>query len=232
MPTDRKSIKVIERYSRELARQAVIGIDATLKNRWSRSSPTSSTPRCSSARARPPTRSDRHRQRHTDRRHLHPHIPRRHHIGPRLQRRRVDRADRTARSVDDRVRQRHRQPERRGPDTVTFASALAATAVDQITLGPPWDHHRLEPSEWRQPITGWSQTGRSTANARQPPRRDHPGLGRRSHPEPVVRQRHRFHRASEAQGGHRLQEVPARGRRHLWRRLTDCSASRSLSPTS
>jgi len=33
MPTDRKSIKVIERYSRELARQAVIGIDATLKNR-------------------------------------------------------------------------------------------------------------------------------------------------------------------------------------------------------
>ena len=33
MPTDRKSIKVIERYSRELARQSVIGIDATLKNR-------------------------------------------------------------------------------------------------------------------------------------------------------------------------------------------------------
>lgn len=33
MPTERKSIKVIERYSRELARQAVIGIDATLKNR-------------------------------------------------------------------------------------------------------------------------------------------------------------------------------------------------------
>lgn len=33
MPTDRKSIKVIERYSRELARQAVIGIDATLKKR-------------------------------------------------------------------------------------------------------------------------------------------------------------------------------------------------------
>ncbi len=33
MPTSRKSIKVIERYSRELARQAVIGIDATLKNR-------------------------------------------------------------------------------------------------------------------------------------------------------------------------------------------------------
>ena len=33
MPTDRKCIKVIERYSRELARQAVIGIDATLKNR-------------------------------------------------------------------------------------------------------------------------------------------------------------------------------------------------------
>jgi HK97 family phage major capsid protein len=33
MTTDRKSIKVIERYSRELARQAVIGIDATLKNR-------------------------------------------------------------------------------------------------------------------------------------------------------------------------------------------------------
>ena len=33
MPTDPKSIKVIERYSRELARQAVIGIDATLKNR-------------------------------------------------------------------------------------------------------------------------------------------------------------------------------------------------------
>ncbi len=29
MPTDRKSIKVIERYSRELARQAIIGIDAT-----------------------------------------------------------------------------------------------------------------------------------------------------------------------------------------------------------
>ena len=33
MPTDRKSIKVIERYSRELARQAIIGIDATLTNR-------------------------------------------------------------------------------------------------------------------------------------------------------------------------------------------------------
>jgi hypothetical protein len=33
MPTERKSIKVIERYSRELAREAVIGIDATLKNR-------------------------------------------------------------------------------------------------------------------------------------------------------------------------------------------------------
>ena len=33
MPTNRKSIKVIERYSRELARQSVIGIDATLKNR-------------------------------------------------------------------------------------------------------------------------------------------------------------------------------------------------------
>jgi hypothetical protein len=33
MPTERKSIKIIERYSRELARQAVIGIDATLKNR-------------------------------------------------------------------------------------------------------------------------------------------------------------------------------------------------------
>ncbi|BCI92749.1 hypothetical protein NIIDMKKI_79550 [Mycobacterium kansasii] len=33
MPTERKSIKVIERYSRELARQAVIGIDATLRNR-------------------------------------------------------------------------------------------------------------------------------------------------------------------------------------------------------
>lgn len=33
MPTDRKSIKVIERYSRELARQSVIGIDATLRNR-------------------------------------------------------------------------------------------------------------------------------------------------------------------------------------------------------
>ncbi|CAN5134114.1 hypothetical protein BH11ACT7_BH11ACT7_20550 [soil metagenome] len=33
MPTERKSIKIIERYSRELARQSVIGIDATLKNR-------------------------------------------------------------------------------------------------------------------------------------------------------------------------------------------------------
>ena len=33
MPTDRKSIKVIERYSRERARQAIIGIDAALKNR-------------------------------------------------------------------------------------------------------------------------------------------------------------------------------------------------------
>ena len=33
MPTDRKSIKVIERYSRELVRQSVIGIDAVLKNR-------------------------------------------------------------------------------------------------------------------------------------------------------------------------------------------------------
>jgi len=33
MPTERKSIKVIERYSRELAREAVIGIDATLKDR-------------------------------------------------------------------------------------------------------------------------------------------------------------------------------------------------------
>ena len=33
MPTERKSIKVIERYSRELAREAVIGIDAILKNR-------------------------------------------------------------------------------------------------------------------------------------------------------------------------------------------------------
>jgi len=33
MPTDRKSIKVIERYSRELARQAIIGIDAILTNR-------------------------------------------------------------------------------------------------------------------------------------------------------------------------------------------------------
>lgn len=33
MPTDRKSIKVIERYNRELPRQAVIGIAATLKNR-------------------------------------------------------------------------------------------------------------------------------------------------------------------------------------------------------
>jgi len=33
MPTERKSIKVIERYSRELARQAVIGLDATLRTR-------------------------------------------------------------------------------------------------------------------------------------------------------------------------------------------------------
>ena len=33
MPTDRKSIKVIDRYSRELVRQSVVGIDAVLKNR-------------------------------------------------------------------------------------------------------------------------------------------------------------------------------------------------------
>ena len=33
MPTERKSIKVIERYSRELVRQSVIGIDAVLQNR-------------------------------------------------------------------------------------------------------------------------------------------------------------------------------------------------------
>lgn len=33
MPTDRKSIKVIERYTNELVRQSVVGIDAVLKNR-------------------------------------------------------------------------------------------------------------------------------------------------------------------------------------------------------
>lgn len=33
MPTDRKSIKVIEKYTNELVRQSVIGIDAVLKNR-------------------------------------------------------------------------------------------------------------------------------------------------------------------------------------------------------
>jgi HK97 family phage major capsid protein len=33
MPTDRKSLKVIERYSRELVRQSVVGIDSVLKNR-------------------------------------------------------------------------------------------------------------------------------------------------------------------------------------------------------
>jgi predicted phage gp36 major capsid-like protein len=33
MPTERKSIKVIERYTRELVRQSVIGIDSVLQNR-------------------------------------------------------------------------------------------------------------------------------------------------------------------------------------------------------
>ena len=33
MPTERKSLKVIERYSRELVRQSVIGIDSVLQNR-------------------------------------------------------------------------------------------------------------------------------------------------------------------------------------------------------
>lgn len=33
MPADRKSIKVIERYTNELVRQSVVGIDAVLKNR-------------------------------------------------------------------------------------------------------------------------------------------------------------------------------------------------------
>ncbi|MDC8982553.1 phage major capsid protein [Mycobacterium marinum] len=33
MPTDRKSLKTIERYSNELVRQSVLGIDAVLKNR-------------------------------------------------------------------------------------------------------------------------------------------------------------------------------------------------------
>ncbi len=33
MPTDRKSLKVIERYTRELVRQSVIGIDSVLQNR-------------------------------------------------------------------------------------------------------------------------------------------------------------------------------------------------------
>ncbi len=33
MPTDRKSLKTIERYTNELARQSVLGIDAVLKNR-------------------------------------------------------------------------------------------------------------------------------------------------------------------------------------------------------
>ena len=33
MPTDRKSLKTIERYTNELVRQSVIGIDAVLKNR-------------------------------------------------------------------------------------------------------------------------------------------------------------------------------------------------------
>ena len=33
MPTSRKSLKVIERYTNELVRQSVIGIDAVLQNR-------------------------------------------------------------------------------------------------------------------------------------------------------------------------------------------------------
>ena len=33
MPTQRKSIKVIERYTRELVRQSVVGIDSVLQNR-------------------------------------------------------------------------------------------------------------------------------------------------------------------------------------------------------
>ena len=104
MPTDRKSIKVIERYSRELARQAVIGIDATLKNRLVkvvsdkldtalligkgqatnevRTSPSNGSPTGGTF-----TLTFRGAT-----------------TGPRVQRRRIDGADRAAGLVDDRLR--------------------------------------------------------------------------------------------------------------------------------
>ena len=46
MPTERKSIKTILRYTNELVRQSVIGLDAVLKTRLVKDVSTSSTTHC------------------------------------------------------------------------------------------------------------------------------------------------------------------------------------------
>jgi len=46
MPSDRKSIKTLIRFTNELLRQSVIGLDATLKQRLVTDVSTSSTRRC------------------------------------------------------------------------------------------------------------------------------------------------------------------------------------------
>ena len=89
MPTERKSIKVIERYSRELARQAVIGIDATQKPLGQ--GRLRQTRRRAADRARLGDRRspDHHGQRFADRRHVHAGVPRCRYVGSGVQRRRV-----------------------------------------------------------------------------------------------------------------------------------------------
>ena len=94
MPTDRKSIKVIERYSRELARQAVIGIDATLKNRLVKVVSDKLDTALLTGHGAATDEVQTVTITGTDRRHLHPDIPRGHHIGAGIQRRLRNCADR------------------------------------------------------------------------------------------------------------------------------------------
>jgi hypothetical protein len=241
MPTSRKSIKVIERYSRELARQAVIGIDATLKNRLVKvvsdkldtallvgrgqatnevqtvtitGSPTGGT-------FTPPFRGA---------------------TTSGLAYNAASSAVQTALQGLSTIGSGNATVagSAGGPYTVMFASSLAATAVDEIIASGASLTGGTNPSvsvvtategEAANGITGLInqsgvQTGELDVTGADGLLDDRPGVSRRSHPEPLVRQRHRLHCPAQAQRGIRLGEVSARVRRH---RRPDLPAVRNRS---